>query len=320
MFLSKGSAMKNRLALPVRGLPGLFLLGLTIFSLLFAPSAFAASVVLYDGSLGTLPGFPFWAYEEEDDAGNQTTPFLQNNAVVIDTTGNRDIKAGFSTRTDLNPALAQSMDRTKGFTLWVKAQLLSEEHFTDEDPLKDRAGYNVIVLSEDLLGIEIAFWENEIWAQEFVPGDGSQRFIKAEGTAADPTSGQRQYAIWVRGDEYRFFLDGNAGFQGSLRDYSTEGFPYNEANFIFFGDNSTSALGASATANVSLSFHVPGDLNGSGDATLVDALIALQVLAGLSPAELDPEWAITGGDVDGDFQAGLAEVIYALQWSAAVRE
>jgi hypothetical protein len=52
---------------------------------------------------------------------------------------------------------------------------------------------------------------------------------------------------------------------------------------------------------------------------LLDALIALQVLAGLSPAELDPEWAVSGGDVDGDFQAGLAEAIYALQWSAEVR-
>ncbi|MFP4032355.1 MAG: hypothetical protein ACLFRG_14275 [Desulfococcaceae bacterium] len=239
---------------------------------------------------------------------------------MIDTTGNRNIKAGFSTRTDLNPAAAQPMDRAKGFTLWVKAQLLSEEHFTDGDPLKDRAGYNVIVLSKDLLGIEIAFWENEIWAQEFVSGDSSRRFIKAEGTAADPTSGQAQYAIWVRGDEYRFFLDGNAGFRGSLRDYSNEGFPYNEANFIFFGDNTTSALGASATANLSLSFHAPGDLNGGGDATLADALIALQALAGLSPPELDPAWAISGGDVDGDFQAGLAEAIYALQWSAEVRK
>ncbi len=304
--------MKNRFARSAGVRPGFILLALAVFTFLFVPPASGAPVPLYNGSLGALPTSQFWLYGVDPAAS--TIPVMQNGAVVMDSTGPTADSAGFFTITSQHPAFLQPLDREAGFTVWVEAQLISESHVSD-----DRAGYSVIVLSNDLSGIELGFWDNEIWAQEFVDGDTSQQFIHAEGTDATPTVAQTPYAIWIRGDSYRLYVDGDFRLTGPVRNYSPFGAPYNQANFIFFGDNTSSAEAVSATAGVAVNIHAPGDLNDSGEVTLLDALIALQVLAGLSPAELDPEWAIAGGDVDGDFQAGLAEAIYALQWSAEVR-
>ena len=52
----------------------------------------------------------------------------------------------------------------------------------------------------------------------------------------------------------------------------------------------------------------PGDLNNDGNVNLADAIIGLQVIAGMNPTigPLNP-------DVNGDDKIGLVEVIYALQ-------
>jgi len=60
---------------------------------------------------------------------------------------------------------------------------------------------------------------------------------------------------------------------------------------------------------------VKGDVNGSGgEPDLADAILALQVLAGLNPPNVN-----TGGDVNGDGRIGLPEVIYILQKVAGLR-
>ena len=57
-----------------------------------------------------------------------------------------------------------------------------------------------------------------------------------------------------------------------------------------------------------------GDLNGDGDVDLTDAILALQVLAGLNPDGIH-----LSADVDGDGRIGLAEIIYILQNIAELR-
>ena len=57
-----------------------------------------------------------------------------------------------------------------------------------------------------------------------------------------------------------------------------------------------------------------GDIDGDGNVDLADAILALQVLAGLNPEGID-----LGADVDEDGQIGLAEVIYILQNIARLR-
>jgi|GEM_PF-5512599 len=57
-----------------------------------------------------------------------------------------------------------------------------------------------------------------------------------------------------------------------------------------------------------------GDINNSGTVDLADAIIGLQVLAGLNPSGVN-----VGADVNGDKKIGLPEVIYILQKVAGLR-
>lgn len=59
---------------------------------------------------------------------------------------------------------------------------------------------------------------------------------------------------------------------------------------------------------------VYGNINGDGSVTLADAILALQVSAGLSPAGVQ-----VSGDVNGDEKIGLAEAIYILQFVAGMQ-
>lgn len=58
-----------------------------------------------------------------------------------------------------------------------------------------------------------------------------------------------------------------------------------------------------------------GDVNGDDNVDLADAVLSLQVLAGL-----DPDGVELGADVDADGKIGLGEVIYILQKVAGLRE
>jgi hypothetical protein len=59
---------------------------------------------------------------------------------------------------------------------------------------------------------------------------------------------------------------------------------------------------------------LPGDLNGVGGPTLADAILALQVLAGMSPAGLE-----LTADVNSDGRLGGEEAVFVLQKAAALR-
>jgi M6 family metalloprotease-like protein len=59
----------------------------------------------------------------------------------------------------------------------------------------------------------------------------------------------------------------------------------------------------------------PGDVNFSGDVDLADAILSIQVLAGMTPAGAVCKEA----DVDGDWKIGMAEVIYIMQKVAGMR-
>lgn len=65
-----------------------------------------------------------------------------------------------------------------------------------------------------------------------------------------------------------------------------------------------------------LSPKEPGDLNGHGNLTLADAVMALRVTCGLN---LAPDHVLTGADTNGDGKIGLQEVIYVLQKVAEIR-
>ena len=57
-----------------------------------------------------------------------------------------------------------------------------------------------------------------------------------------------------------------------------------------------------------------GDINCNGVVELTDAILALQVLSGMSP-----DHVYSGGEVDGDGKIGCEEAIYILQHAAGLR-
>ena len=67
---------------------------------------------------------------------------------------------------------------------------------------------------------------------------------------------------------------------------------------------------------ITANFILKGDINNDGSVTLTDAILALQVVSGVTPATPLSKW----GDVNGDGKIGLAEVIYILQKVAGMRQ
>ncbi|MBW4648780.1 MAG: DUF4347 domain-containing protein [Kastovskya adunca ATA6-11-RM4] len=216
-----------------------------------------ASVIKYDGSLNTTPGTQGFSY-----FNTGATQSASGGATTLDTTANPDTYAGYFANSVPN------LDRAAGYTVSFTAQVLSEDHKTsgtadkNGDGIADRAGFSIIVLSSDKKGIELGFWDNEIWAQE----DGTTQanpstnpsannnqllFTHAEGATFNTTTGLIPYQLTVLGDIYTLSTGGTTILSGKLRDYTTAtGFldPYETPNLIFLGDDTTSA---SAKVNLS---------------------------------------------------------------------
>lgn len=138
------------------------------------------------------------------------------------------------------------MDRAAGFSLLFELQVNSESHASN-----DRAGFSVILLSEDSFGIELGFWTNEIWAQS------GPTFTHAEGASYDTTAAERLYELQILGSDYRLLADGTQILTGALRDYASFGVPYNLPRFVFLGDNTSSAGADVVLGDVTLLTDVP---------------------------------------------------------------
>ncbi len=193
----------------------------------------ATATVLYDGALGTAPETQGWlAFGELGGTASRVTA---GGATTFSTTSNSTIQAGYSNYAGLtlvNPAFPQ-LDRVAGYTVTLDMQVLSESHAS-----ANRSGVSLLVLSDDLLGIEVAFWEDEVWVQS------GPDFLHAEGASFDTTAAMTRYDLTILGGGYSITADGNPLLVGSLRDYSSFGFPYSLSNYLFLGDNTTSASGS----------------------------------------------------------------------------
>ena len=187
--------------------------------------------VLFDGALG-LPAGQGWTYLIT--GGTQTA---NNNAVQLDTSAANAYQAGYS-------LTMSRLDRTNGFALLFTSQMLAEAHANN-----NRAGFSVIVLADDKRGLELAFWTNNIFAQSDSP-----LFTHAEDTNY-PTTALVNYALIFHPTNYVLTANGTNILSGPVRDYSAfSGFPnpYSSTNFLFFGDDTTSAGGAFILKNVTL--------------------------------------------------------------------
>ena len=197
--------------------------------------------ILYQGSSGTSPGSQGWVYlalpvpagAKEVVGGGMTT---------LDTTPKMGDAAGYFTR--LLPPFANYvhplqpvLDRDAGYRIRFDARVKQENHDSD-----NRAGLSLLVLGDDLLGIELGFWADQVWAQS------GADFTKDESAAFDTTDRLAQYELSILDDGYSLSADGIPVLAGSLRDYSSAAggsdplrAVYGWDNLIFLGDDTGSA-------------------------------------------------------------------------------
>ena len=189
--------------------------------------------VLFDGALG-FPGAQGWTFFAT--GGSQS---LNNGAVHLDTSAVNSYQGGYSL---IAPT---ALNHSNGFTLEFTAQVLTEAHANT-----NRAGFSVILLSDDKHGIELGFWTNTIFAQADSP-----LFNHAEDTNFSTTDGLVTYALTFRATNYLLRANGTPILAGPLRNYEAFiGFPdpYSTPNFLFLGDDTTSAGGMLALRKVVL--------------------------------------------------------------------
>lgn len=197
----------------------------------------ALAQVLYDGALGTMPGAQGWSYAAIPAQTVQAS-HTGSAARLVTTTVNLS-SAGYALQTPT------PLDRETGFNIAFRVRLNAEVHAR-----ADRAGFSIIVLASDRRGIELGFWTDLVFAQSDDP-----LFVHAEDAAHDFQSGFTDLVLSVRGSEYALLAGGVPLLDGPVRDYTPfTGFPdvYETPNFIFLGDDTSSAGADVEIASVAL--------------------------------------------------------------------
>jgi hypothetical protein len=249
---------KSRLATIIVCLTGL---------LVFNQVARSDEVILYDDTLGTLPAAQPWLLYADDGIISGGTADETGGSFGVTLNTDNAVSAGYSNTNPITNAFKNgdfpTLDRGTGFRLTFEMQLNSEFHVSD-----DRAGFSVILLADDARGIELGFWDDQVWAQNDNP-----LFERGESTAFDTTAAEVVYQLTIVDQQYTLTADGNQLLTNSIRDYSAfGGAPYTLGNYLFIGDNT-----GSAGANVNLgrisiaAVPEPGSLAllGSGSALLL---------------------------------------------------
>ena len=200
----------------------------------------AGAVSIYNGSLNTFPEQQgFLDYLSIPAAVTKTV----NGGKTLFDTGAAGTKGGWSSYDPIGllPVIGfPQLDRTNGFSLGFDVKVVSESHLNN-----DRAGFDVILLGSDHQGVELGFWTNEVWAQMLSGG----AFVHGEGNTTVTTTSTTHYDLGILGSTYTLSANGNQILTGPVRDYSSAmAVPYGLNNYLFVGDDTTSA-----TASIELS-------------------------------------------------------------------
>jgi hypothetical protein len=238
-------------------------MGLCGLLLTAASGGFAQSFTLYDGTSGVTPDDPSWGWTYASTGGTAVKT-ASGGLTTLDTTANDAISAGFSTVTS-SRSTPFALNNATGYTVSFDLQTNAENHSNPNadkngDGLADRSGVSLIVLGSNHQGVEMSFWQNEIWTQQssplFIHSPTSER---DQGTGL--TSLLTQYYLTVQGSSYSLSnAVGAVLLTGSLHDYYGNGapaLPYSASNFLFLGDDTTSANGSFSVANVSVTLATP---------------------------------------------------------------
>ncbi len=243
---------------------------LAALALVAAPLG-ARAANLYDGALNTAPETQ--GYLTYGPSAAPAFYTLGTNNVTFDTTPTAANKQGWSNYKanlsgPLNAAFPTTLDSAVGFDVLLSMKMLSESHSST-----DRAGISLIALDKNHKGVEIAFWADQVWAQQ----DGATLFthstdpLSTENSTGfnpsnDPTSASHEWAydLHLGPGGYTLSADGAPLLQGPIKDYSAfAGTPnvYALPNFIFLGDDTTSAAGSAEFSALAVSVPEPASLS-----------------------------------------------------------
>ena len=295
-FFVSDYANKNMNKTRVFPLLGSFLVFATAFVALNPGNGVGASqlggktLVLYDGSAGATPESPLMGFTDFPPGAAQ--PAYAEGVTLLDTTVlGEDTYAGWVSSGSSTPGFP-ILDRTAGFQVNVTLQLERESHSNN-----NRAGFSIIVLADDARGVELGFWENEIWAQS--DGMTGGLFRRAEGIAFAANAGLADYQITIVGDTYTLAAGGLPILTGPVRDYSAfDEFPdpYETPNFLFLGDDTTSAEARVRLSSVSVTGSEPATPTVAATVTSTSSpLPTLTTTPSPSPTPLPPQTATPSG-------------------------
>jgi hypothetical protein len=202
----------------------------------------AQAATLYDASLGSTPAAQGWTPLIVGAEPFQAVTVGLPPAYSLLTTGPGVIYFG-------NALVgAPVLDTAAGFDLSFNLKVVSEAHTSN-----NRAGYSVVVVGADPThAVELSFWSGNVWVPDYVAGD-PDRFVHGQDAAFDTMGAFRTYLLSVRNQQYTFSSGGVTLLSGALHDYTAGGAPYNQPNFLFFGDDSSRGTSATELASVSLS-------------------------------------------------------------------
>jgi hypothetical protein len=234
----------------------------------------AVTTVLYDGALGGSPtsgASPYLNFF----GGGIGVPTANSGFTRLDTSSANAIQAGYTNyKTDLsdffNPAFPAVLDNNAGYTLSFTVKINAQ---TNASPY--RAGFSAIVLGSDKHGIEIGFRDTDIFSQN----DASFNSIGEQKTNIGSTlNALTTYNLNVLGGSNAGLYTLTSGTEtllsGSLRDYTAAATGaltavYAKPNFIFLGDDTTSAGASVDIQQISLTTNAapvtePSSLLGIG--------------------------------------------------------
>lgn len=186
----------------------------------------ALAVTLY--TPGTLPGTQGWITVVPLGATETLNPaYVEFNSLAPES-----LQGGYSR---FGGSLPVTLDLTTGFRLTFDLQILAETHAGPNGP--NRAGFSLIALGAgSASGIELGFWTDQVWAQ-------NAGFTKGESAAFNTTTALTRYDLFMNTAGYALYANNTLLLSGSLRTYGTPLIPYSIANYLFVGDNTTSAGG-----------------------------------------------------------------------------
>ena len=247
----------------------------------------AQTTVLYNGAKDAGSDTPDSAAEgswlEYTAGGGSPTVSSSGGATTLNTTvGNAtpsppappySDEAGYSNYTPAgamvnSPSPFPSLNPTPGFSVAFDVNVTSEFHSGTT-----RAGFDVIVLGSDKKGVELGFWENDVWAQEYSSGftpdpsedadtENGASFASTFSTAA-ATGNFHDYVLSIIGTNYSLTDDGATILTGQTHDYTASAMlPYTLANYVFIGDDTTEAAADESFSLLAVTVPEPATATG----------------------------------------------------------